>query len=281
MERAWLSLATLGFLASSGWGIYALGSRRPLANRYTFALTVVAFLCQTIFLSVRGQAVQRCPIGNLYETLAFFSWALVFTYLIIGSTYRMSILGAFTSPVAFLINFSVLSVIPDLPRTLPKLGWRLELHATLALLGLAILGLAAVAATAYIIQERQLKRRLLSTWFYNLPNVGGLESAHFRLLLLGFVIFTSGAALGFSLPASARTEDWVKIGWSFAVSTLYASLIAVLALGQLSHKKAAWISLGSFVVILLSWVGVNALSTDHEFWNPPALTSNTEMPDGR
>ncbi len=58
---------------------------------------------------------------------------------------------------------------------MPDLGWQLELHATLALLGLGVLGVAALAGVAYLIQERQLKRRALTSWFYMLPNVGRLE----------------------------------------------------------------------------------------------------------
>ena len=105
-DRLWLFLATLGYLASAGWGLYALGSQRPLANRGTFFLIAGAFILQSVFLQQRGEAIQHCPITNLFETLAFFSWSLVLTYLVVGPAYRMSILGAFTAPVVFLINFS-------------------------------------------------------------------------------------------------------------------------------------------------------------------------------
>ncbi len=81
----------------------------------------------------------------------------------------MSILGAFTAPVVFLINFFALIAPIDVPSSMPKLGWQLELHATLALLGLGVLGIAALAGLTYLIQERQLKRRSLTSWFYSLP----------------------------------------------------------------------------------------------------------------
>src|SRR5476649_1124599 len=144
-DRLWLFLATLGYLASAGWGLYALGSKRSVANFWTFLLIAVAFMFHTFFLEQRGGTIQHCPITNLFETLAFFSWSLVLTYLVIGPTYRMSILGAFTAPVVFLINFFALAAPIDLPSVLPHLGWQLELHATLALLGLGVLGVAALA----------------------------------------------------------------------------------------------------------------------------------------
>ena len=100
-DRLWLVLATLGYLAAAFWGVYALGARRTVANRATFVLIGGAFVLHTIFLHQRGEAIGHCPITNLFETMAFFSWSLVLTYLVVGQAYRMSILGAFTAPVVF------------------------------------------------------------------------------------------------------------------------------------------------------------------------------------
>lgn len=263
-DRIWLFFATLGYLVSAGWGFYALGSQRPVGNRWTVLLIGTSFFLQSLFLYERGQDIRHCPITNLFETLAFFSWSLVLTYLVIGPAYRMSILGAFTAPVVALINFCALSAPIDIPSNLPRLGWQLELHATLALLGLGVLGVAALAGVAYLIQERQLKRRALTSWFYSLPNVGRLELVQQRVLVWGFSIFTAGAVLGFFIPHQT-TEDWVKIVWSGAVWTLYAGLILVLWLGRVSHKKTAWASVAGYIFILLTFWGINSLSEAHVF----------------
>ena len=265
-DRLWLFLATLGYLASAGWGLYSLGSQRPLANRGTFFLILAAFVCHTIFLNQRGAAIQHCPITNLFETLAFFSWSLALTYLVVGPTYRMSILGAFTAPVIFLINFFALAAAEqiDVRGALPHLGWQLELHATLALLGLGVLCIAALAGLVYLIQERQLKRHVLTSWFYSLPNVGKLELVQQGVLAWGFSIFSAGAVLGFFIPHHGP-DDWVKIAWSAVVWCLYAALVLVLGLGRLSHKKTAWLSVCGYVFILLTFWGINSLSAVHVF----------------
>ena len=263
-DRLWLFLATLIYLASAGWGLYALGSRRTIADRWSFLLIACGFAFHTLFLHQRGAAIGHCPITNLFETLAFFSWSLVLTYLVVGPAYRMSVLGAFTAPVVFLINFFTLAAAGsiDLPSAMPHLGWQLEMHATLALLGLGVLGVAALAGVAYLIQERQLKRRALTSWFYTLPNVGRLELVQRQVLIWGFAIFSAGAILGFFIPHQ-KSEDWVKITWSAAVWTLYAVL--VLALGRLSHKKTALLSVAGYVFILLTFWGINSLSEAHVF----------------
>jgi ABC-type uncharacterized transport system permease subunit len=265
-DRLWLFLATLGYLASAGWGLYALGSKRAVSNVWTFLLIGVAFAFQSVFLVQRGAAIQHCPITNLFETLAFFSWSLVLTYLVVGPAYRMSILGAFTAPVVFLINFFALAAASqiDLPGTMPHLGWQLELHATLALMGLGVLGIAALAGMTYLIQERQLKRHALSSWFYTLPNVGRLELVQQQVLVWGFTIFSVGAIMGFFIPHQS-SEDWVKIAWSGVVWGLYAGLVVVLGLGRLSHKKTALLSVAGYVFILLTFWGINSLSEAHVF----------------
>jgi len=263
-DHLWLFLATLGYLASAGWGLYALGSQRPIANRWTFLLIALAFVFHTLFLHQRGEAIQHCPITNLFETLAFFSWSLVLTYLVVGPAYHMSILGAFTAPIVFLINFFALTAPIDLPSAMPHLGWQLELHATLALLGLGVLGVAAMAGLAYLIQERQLKRHVLTSWFYALPNVGRLEDVQQRILILGFIIFSAGAFLGFFIPHQ-NSEDWVKIVWSAVVWGIYAALVLVLWAGRLSHKKTALLSVASYIFILLTFWGINSLSASHVF----------------
>ena len=263
-DRLWLELATLGYLASAAWGLYALGARRLVGDRGTFFLIAIAFVLHTIFLHQRGEAIRHCPITNLFETLAFFSWSLVLTYLVVGQAYRMSILGAFTAPVVFLVNFFALLAPIDIPSAMPQLGWQLELHATLALLGLGVLGIAALAGLTYLIQERQLKRRALTSWFYSLPNVGRLELVQKRVLVWGFAIFSAGALLGFFIP-HRQPDDWVKIAWSAGVWTLYAALVVVLGLGRLSHKKTALLSVAGYVFILLTFWGINSLSESHVF----------------
>ena len=259
-------MATLGYLAGAGRGLHDLASRRPLANRWTLGLIAAGFAFHTLFLQQRGEAIHHCPITNLFETLAFFSWSLVLTYLVIGPAYRMSILGAFTAPIVFLINFFALAAAGsiDLPNGLPPLGWQLELHATLALLGLGVLGVGALAGLAYLIQERQLKRRTFTSWFYALPNVGRLELVQQRVLIWGFSIFSAGAILGFFIPHQS-SQDWVKIVWSAVVWGLYAALILVLWLGRISHKKTALLSVAGYVFILLTFWGIDSLSADHVF----------------
>jgi len=263
-DRAWLIAATFGYLISSAWGAYALGASRPIATRWNNVLIFVSFLCHSMFLHQRGQATGHCPIGNLFETVAFFSWSLALTYLVIGSTFRMSILGAFTAPLVFLLNFFALVAPVDVPHPLLHMAWQTELHASLTVLGFGMLGIAALAGVMYLMQERQLKRRALTHWFYDLPAMGRLEIVHRRVLIWAFFLFSIGLLAGFFVPQT-RAGDEIKIAWSAAVWILYACLLLAPRFIPLSHKKVAWASVAGYVFVLLTFWGVNSLSNSHRF----------------
>ena len=95
-----LIAATLCFLTSFGYTLYALGAGRFRPGRINFFAILAGFAFQTAFLYLRGKAEGSCPLNSLFDVLIFQSWSLVLTYLIVGPAYRLSLLGAFTAPVA-------------------------------------------------------------------------------------------------------------------------------------------------------------------------------------
>ena len=45
------------------------------------------------------------PIVNLHESLSFFSWTLIGIFLLFDLRYRMTVLGAFSCPLAVILVF--------------------------------------------------------------------------------------------------------------------------------------------------------------------------------
>ena len=66
-----------------------------------------------MFLFDRGHAIGRCPITNRFEVLVFMTWSMVLIYLVIGSSYRLSLMGAFTAPVASVLLFFAVALAPS------------------------------------------------------------------------------------------------------------------------------------------------------------------------
>src|SRR5258706_10801940 len=92
------------WLALACYAIRGAMMLRRETGRLNYVVMLAGFALHTIFLYLRGQHVQRCPLTNSFEITIFIAWAAVLFYLLIGPAYRVSFLGAFTAPLAFALG---------------------------------------------------------------------------------------------------------------------------------------------------------------------------------
>src|SRR5436189_5901867 len=86
------------------------GIFRPM--RFNFFAVGLGFIFQTAFLSIRGHALGRCPLTNLFEVFIFLAWSVALIYMLVGPAYRLSLMGAFTAPLVVLIQvFALIAAI--------------------------------------------------------------------------------------------------------------------------------------------------------------------------
>jgi ABC-type uncharacterized transport system permease subunit len=183
----------------------------------------------------------------------------VLFYLIIGSAYRLSLLGAFTSPMAFLFQVAALLLVNDTPMKAknPPNGW-LELHAALSVVAYGAFALACVAGAMYIAQERQLKSHNIHSIFYHLPPIRDLAVANTRLIIVGFLLLTVGLAAGFGL-GSIFTHS-VLTAWAIGVWVLYGFILTAEWRHRISPRRVAWLSVAAFSVLLITLGGLNFIA---------------------
>lgn len=108
MDRLFLVASTFCFLFGFAYSMHALGARVYRPSRLNFFAILAGFVGQSAFLYLRGERIGRCPLTNLFEVFIFLAWAMVLFYLLIGPTYRLSLLGVFTSPLAFVLQIGAL-----------------------------------------------------------------------------------------------------------------------------------------------------------------------------
>jgi HemX protein len=258
MDRWLLIVATLCFFLAMVRTAVAVraGNYRP--HGFNFMAIAVGFLFQTAFLSVRGHALGRCPITNLFEVFIFLAWAVSLIYLLVGPAYRLSLMGAFTAPLVFgLQTFALIAPI-DLPhpRTHSPSPW-LELHASVSLIAYGAFALACVAGLMYLVQERQLKRRQLNSLFYHYPPLSDLFAAITRLLWVGFGLLTLGIVAGF---LTGQPLPYVKIAWSLGVWIFYAAILLARHLGTTAPRRIAALCVVAFSAALTLLWGITFLS---------------------
>ena len=126
------------------------------------------------------------------------TWSMVLIYLVIGSSYRLSLMGAFTAPVASALLFFAIAFSPSEPaaRKIKVNPW-LEAHTSFLMVACGAFALACIAGVMFLVQERQLKTRQPTSIFYRLPPITALSVANTRLLWLGFPSSRSGSRRGF------------------------------------------------------------------------------------
>ncbi len=261
MDRELLIVSTLCFFLAMARTAVAIraGNYRPAG--FNFCAIALGFVCQTLFLSVRGHALGRCPITNLFEVFIFLAWSVTLIYLLIGPTYRLSLMGAFTAPLVFgLQTFALLAPI-DLRHSLRRSPspW-LEFHASISLIAYGAFALACVAGLMYLVQERQLKQRELNSMFYHFPPLTDLFAAITRLLWLGFFLLTLGIATGFF---TGQPLPYGKVAWSFGVWAFYGAILLARHLGTTAPRRIAALCVVAFSAALTLLWGITFLSQTH------------------
>jgi HemX protein len=257
-DRFWVWLALYGFLLASAYSAYSLATGKFMAPRLTFGLISAGFVCQTLFLVDRGHQIGRCPITNFFELLVFLGWSMILIYLLIGSSYRLSLLGVITAPFVSVLNIWAL-LTPDhslLTVHQPVNPW-LETHTSFSIVACGAFALAGVAGLMYLFQEQQLKTRKPGSIFFRLPPISTLTIANSRLLWLGFILFTVGIGSGFFI---GQEVDWRKVAWSVLVWALYGGILLGRLLQRMGAKWIATLSIIAFSLLLSVFWGIRFVS---------------------
>jgi ABC-type uncharacterized transport system permease subunit len=187
VDRYLLIVSSFCFFAAIVRTILSLRARTFQPGRFSFLTIGLGFIFKRAFLSLRGHELHRCPLTNLFEVFIFLAWSIALIYMLVGPTYRLSLMGAFTAPLVFLLQAFALIAPIDVRHAskAPANSW-LEFHASTSIIAYGAFGLACIAGVMYLVQERQLKTHHLHSIFYHLPPLTDLFAAITRLLWWGF-----------------------------------------------------------------------------------------------
>lgn len=252
MDRQLLIYATLCFLAAIIRSVVSLRQRVFRRSRVVFLSIALGFILQTAFLSMRGHSVGSCPITNLFEVLVFLAWSIALIYMVIGPAYRLSLMGAFTAPLVFILQATALLLPIDIPRQFRvPANPSLEFHASISIIAYGAFALACVAGAMYLVQERQLKTHQLRSIFYHLLPLPNLFSAMTRLLWFGFILYSAGLVSGFYV---SEPLPWTKIALAIAIWLLYGAILQGRYLRWVAPRRVATLCMIAFAVALsLLW----------------------------
>jgi ABC-type transport system involved in cytochrome c biogenesis permease subunit len=240
---------------------YVLSARQSLGRALTAGLwlTVLIHTLLIVFRTVEG---GRPPFQTLYETLSWFSWSAVITYLIVHNKWKeVHFPGVIVSGIAMgACLYSLLTRSPEIIPIPPALQspWY-EWHVIVAFLAYAVFVVSFSVEVTHILLERWFRFRAPA---FGLPMEGFHRYTH-RLVLFGFPLLAfaifSGAA--WANDAWGRYWSWdPKETWSLITWTVYAMYLHTKAIPRWQGKVASFLNILGFICMIMTFLGVNWLA---------------------
>ena len=256
--------------ASGRWaqdGAVAYG--RSPSLRVGVALTVVAWLLHLAADITRGIAAGRVPWANMYEFALTGTLIITSVYLLVlvVSKHDLRFLGTFVTGLVLVllgiatVNFYV-SVVP-LPPALQS-AW-LVIHVFVATSAVGFLALGFALSVVQLMQARResiaaagkaAKQSFLAT----LPDSATLENLAYRVIIIGFILWTFTLMAGAIWAEAAWGRYWgwdTKEVWTFIIWVVYAGYIHARATRGWRGSRSAWLAIIGFSTVLFNFTIVN------------------------
>ena len=264
-------------LFSISMGIYLLGfvsnlvyatSKSRTVGKFSTGFLTAGLLFHSVGLILRWVETHQAgygyvPLSNMYESLIFFSWTIVFVYLVLETKYKQKVIGVFVTPFAFLA-IALTSIIPGVNAKITPLvpalqsNW-LTVHVTTCFFGYASFAISFGISLLYLIREKKGTKAGGPTW---LPSPSVLDEINYKAIVIGFPMLTLGIITGAAWANYAWGSYWTwdpKETWSLITWFVYAAVLHARFTRDWRGRKAAVLSIVGFAAVLFTYFGVNYL----------------------
>ena len=156
-------------------GLYSLGlldaiitilRRRQSLFRAALAAFGLGALFHLVSIVEQGLVQHHFPANDFFESMSLGAWLVTVAFLGIYWRYKAESLSVFVFPLVFVMTLvaALRNPVSHWSSESVRSTW-LIIHIVLALLGYAALLFTAIAAIAYLIQERQLKQKQTRSFY--------------------------------------------------------------------------------------------------------------------
>jgi len=242
---------------------------RSPSLRVAVALTVVAWLLHLAADVTRGLAAGRVPWANMYEFALTGTLIITSVYLLVlvVSKHDLRFLGTFVTGLVLVllgiatVNFYV-SVVP-LPPALQS-AW-LVIHVFVATSAVGFLALGFALSVVQLMQARRESiaasgRAAKQSFLATLPDSATLENLAYRVIIIGFILWTFTLMAGAIWAEAAWGRYWgwdTKEVWTFIIWVVYAGYIHARATRGWRGSRSAWLAIIGFSTVLFNFTIVN------------------------
>lgn len=231
-----------------------------------FSVLFVAIGLHLASIVLRGFAVHRFPLGNMYEFITMATAAAMVTGLVFMYDRRFRAMWVFLlAPVLVLMYLAGNVLYAEAAPVVPALkSFWLPIHVTIVSIGSGIFLLSGVASLLFLFRlrhpEGEESNTLLGNLARRLPDAQSLDRLAYKTTIVAFPLFGTGVILGAIWAEAAWGRFW---GWdpketvSFITWVVYAAYLHARATSGWRDTKAAWINVAGFTAMLFNLFIIN------------------------
>ncbi|PYY37362.1 c-type cytochrome biogenesis protein CcsB [Curtobacterium sp. MCBD17_030] len=240
------------------------GQRGSKFERVGMAMTILALVVHIGAIVLRGIAADRVPWGNMFEFSLTGTGLIIAVFLLVQFWQDLKFLGVFiTGLVIILLGIATVNYYVPVRPLVPALeSYWLVIHVFVAIAGTGFFALGAGLAVSQLVQTyrqgRPVSRGL--RFMETLPDADRLEVLSYRVILVGFVLWTFTLIAGAIWAERAWGRYWgwdTKEVWTFIIWVLYAGYIHARATRGWRGARSSWLALIGFAAVMFNFSVVN------------------------
>lgn len=268
--RSLLLAVLAAYLIAAIHSILAFVNKRRSLQRVAEWSTVAGFILHTGALIADWVIDGHYPLFFLRETLSFLAWAMVAVYALVLYRYHTQAVGAFTMPLISALTFVAL-LINSGPSDGPasfSTTWLFPIHTTLVIFAYAAFFVVFMASVMYLLQERELKLKTFSAIFHRLPPLTTINELATTSAGLGLTLLTLGIVTGMIWSWNRYGRIWhndPKEILALLTWLLYLGLTIYRSTANWRGRRAAWLGVVGFALVLCTLFGARLLGGYHTF----------------
>lgn len=270
-----LSGATTAYFVAFWMMVVYAALRRERVGRIGIGLTWLGFLSHGAGIGWRWYesyqlpgGVGHAPFANFYESVVFFGWAIILSFLLLDLKLRRRVLGVFALPLALIcMGWAQLRGQDAFEPLMPALQSRwLTYHVISCFLAYGAFAMSFCVSLMYLLKGRNPGGNPAGSGrggaLALFPAREVLDEINYRAVAIGFPIWTVGIVTGAAWASYAWGRYWSwdpKETWSLIVWFIYAAFLHARLTRGWSGRATAWLAIGGFVATLFCYIGVNKL----------------------
>ena len=258
VENTLFTIVMLLYFAAMIFYFLFIAFKKDSLAKLALILQCIGFVLHTAALVCRGIGAGRLPLTNQYEFATSFAWVLCLVCLIFVLRFRFPVLGAFASPVIFLIIGYAAMQSKDVHELMPALrsNW-LGFHVSTAIIAYGSFGVSFVLSLIFLLRDKMKAQGFLDQ---HIPQKEKLDIISYRSVSLGLLFLTFTIITGAIWAERAWGSYWSwdpKETWSLITWIIYAVYLHLRLRRGWQGKSAAVFAAVGFICVLFTYIGVN------------------------